>query len=153
MITILRGRAEIEIRLRTLGDVFRSEDILRRLGDVGNAQGEMERKSSLAYLLASTEALKVKDDPHPAIQAGLQGFKHLVEGWRDMDASTLWTAWCTLPEQIITAWIAAYAEAQTIWERDPAWLPTEALTTVEKVEAAKPDSPLAANAKKSQGGL
>lgn len=150
---ILKGRAEIEIRLRTLGDVFRSEDILRKLSDVGNGAGELERKGTLAHLLSSTEAVQVKDDPHPVIHAALRGWQDMITGWKDMDATALWAAWCALPEQIVTAWISAYAEAQTIWERDPAWVPTESLTPAEKVEAAKPDSPLAANAKKSQGGL
>jgi len=150
---ILKGRAEIEIRLRTLGDVFRSEDILRKLSDVGNGAGELERKNTLAYMLSSTEALQVKDDPHPVIHAALHSWQGMIANWKEMDAAALWAAWCALPEQIVTAWISAYAEAQTIWERDPAWMPSESLTPAEKVEAAKPDSPLASGAKKPQGGL
>lgn len=144
---ILKGRAEISIRLRTLGDVMESEGIERRLQAVGSAD-EAQRKGTLSYLIASTEALEIKDDPHPVIQAALKSWKHLVDNHKEMDAAQLWSAWCALPEAIISAWILAYSEAQTIWERDPAWLPTEALKPDEKVEAAKPDSPLAVAAKK-----
>lgn len=144
---ILRGRAEISIRLRTLGDVMESEALVRKLKDQGG-EDEQGRKNTLAYLLASVETLEVKDDPHPVIQGALKAWKTLVDGHKQMDAARLWAAWCALPEAIISAWILAYSEAQTVWDRDPAWVPTEALKEAEKVEAANPDSPLAVSVKR-----
>lgn len=97
------------------------------------------RLSEFAVIYSSTQCIEIDiSTAKPAIRA----FYAVWQKHDKMTPEQLWRWRVALPYQVWTAWQAAWNDAQSLFDTDPAELPTDALTLEQKAEAETTGSPL-----------
>lgn len=141
----LDGRLEWDIASQSLDTDLQTEAIERGILAAVPDLTEENKKTvkEFATILSCTDDLKAswKGGEHKSLSA----FVTMFEKWKanQLSYAELWKWRTKTPYRLISIWIDAYLANQSLYEVDPAQLPTEALSAEQKEQLKDKDSFLA----------